>query len=74
MARAAIWGLPPIGDDDHLVKIRDCLSRRLPPDRADRLIGLARRAENLTAAEVRAAAGERAMTLVNSPSVFSAAV
>jgi len=49
-----IWGSPPISDDDHLVKVRDCLSRRLPDDRAERLIGLARRAETLTPAEVRA--------------------
>ena len=51
---AGIWGSPPISDDDHLVKIRDCLSRRLPSDRAERLIGLARRAESLSATEVRA--------------------
>ena len=49
-----IWGSPPISDDDHLVKIRDCLSRRLSSDRAERLIGLARRAEALSPADVRA--------------------
>jgi 2-methylcitrate dehydratase PrpD len=49
-----IWGSSPISDEDHLVKIRDCLSRKLPPDRAERLIALARRADTLTAVEVRA--------------------
>jgi aconitate decarboxylase len=49
-----IWGSPPISDEDHLVKVRDCLSRRLPPERAERLIGLARRAETLTPVELRA--------------------
>ncbi len=49
-----IWGSPPIPEEDHLIKVRDCLSRRLPSDRAERLIAFARRAETLTAAEVRA--------------------
>lgn len=49
-----IRGSPPISDEDRLVKVWDCLSRRLPTDRADRLIGLARRAETLTSAELRA--------------------
>ena len=49
-----IWGSPPISDEDHLVKVRDCLSCRLPDDRAERLISLARRAETLNPAEVRA--------------------
>jgi aconitate decarboxylase len=47
-----IWGSPPISDDDHLVKVRDCLSRRLPDDRANALIALARRTEHLNHAEV----------------------
>ena len=47
-----VWGSPPIGDEQHLVKVRDCLSRRLPEDRADALIALARRAEHLNHAEV----------------------
>ena len=47
-----IWGSPPISEEDHLVKVRDCLATRLPPAAADELIALARRAEDLDAAEV----------------------
>jgi 2-methylcitrate dehydratase PrpD len=47
-----IWGSPPISDEDHLVKVRDCLATRLPQARAEELIALARRAEHLDAAEV----------------------
>jgi aconitate decarboxylase len=48
-----VWGSPPISEDEHLVKIRDCLSRRLPEARAEALIGLARRVETLGPAGVR---------------------
>ncbi len=48
-----IWGSPPISEEDHLVKVRDCLSRRLPTDRAEALIALARRVETLDPAGVR---------------------
>jgi aconitate decarboxylase len=47
-----IWGSPPIREEDHLVKVRDCLATRLPPAAAEELIALARRAEDLDAAEV----------------------
>ncbi|HEX3400155.1 MAG TPA: MmgE/PrpD family protein [Acetobacteraceae bacterium] len=47
-----IWGSPPISEEDHLVKVRDCLATRLPPAAAEELIALARRAEDLDAAEV----------------------
>ncbi len=47
-----IWGSPPISEEDHLVKVRDCLATRLPPAPAEELIALARRAEDLDAAEV----------------------
>ncbi len=52
-----IWGSPPISDADHLVKVRDCLSRRLPPDKAEALIALASRVETLDAAGVRQMVG-----------------
>jgi aconitate decarboxylase len=48
-----IWGSPPISDAAHLVKVRDCLSRRLPPAKADALIALATKLETLDAAGVR---------------------
>ena len=48
-----IWGTPPISEEDHLVKIRDCLSRRLANDKAEQLIALALRVDELDAAEVR---------------------
>ncbi len=47
-----IWGSPPISEEDHLEKVRDCLARRLPEDKAEALIGLARRVEALDATEV----------------------
>jgi hypothetical protein len=48
------WGGPPIGDDDHLVKVRDCLAVRLDDAAAERVIELARRIDDLDAAEVGA--------------------
>jgi aconitate decarboxylase len=48
-----IWGSPPISDEDHLVKVRDCLATRLPQAKAEELIALARRTEQLDAAEVQ---------------------
>jgi aconitate decarboxylase len=48
-----VWGSPPISDEDHLVKVRDCLSRRLPEEKAEALIDLARRVETLEPAGVR---------------------
>jgi 2-methylcitrate dehydratase PrpD len=47
-----IWGTPPISEEDHLVKVRDCLSRRLSNDKAEALIALARRVDTLDAAGV----------------------
>ena len=52
-----IWGAPPISEDDHLVKVRDCLSRKLPTDRAEALIEMARGVETLDAGGVRAMIG-----------------
>jgi aconitate decarboxylase len=48
-----IWGSPPISDEDHLVKVRDCLVTRLPEARVEELITLARRTEQLDAGGVR---------------------
>ena len=48
-----IWGTPPISADEHLVKVRDCLSRKLPQDKANTLIALARQVETLDAEGVR---------------------
>jgi aconitate decarboxylase len=47
------WGTPPISEAEHLVKIRDCLVTRFEPAAAERIIGLARRIDDLDAAGVR---------------------
>lgn len=52
-----IWGAAPISEDDHLVKVRDCLARKLPADRVEALIGMARGVETLDAGGVRAMIG-----------------
>ncbi len=48
-----IWGSPPISEEAHLVKVRDCLSRKLPHDKAEALIALTRQVETLDPAAVR---------------------
>ena len=48
-----IWGGEPVTDEEHLVKVRDCLMRRLPEERAEALIVQARKVETLDAAGVR---------------------
>jgi len=47
------WGMPPISEAEHLVKIRDCLATRFEPAAAEAVIGLARRIDDLDAAGVR---------------------
>ena len=47
------WGTPPISEAEHLVKLRDCLATRLEPAAAERIIGLARRIDDLDTAGVR---------------------
>jgi aconitate decarboxylase len=47
------WGTPPISEAEHLVKVRDCLSRRLTQSQADDLIAYARRVDELDADGVR---------------------
>jgi len=47
------WGAPPIGEGEHLVKVRDCLATRLRPDAAERLIALALRIDELDGAGLR---------------------
>jgi len=49
-----MWGQPPIDPDDHLAKVRDCLSTRLDPPAVARCIGLASRIDALSAGEVSA--------------------
>ncbi len=48
-----IWGTPPITEAEHLVKVRDCLSRVLPEAKAEQLIALAREADALDRDGVR---------------------
>ncbi len=47
------WGTPPIGEAEHLVKVRDCLATRLEAATVERIIALARRIDDLDAAGVR---------------------
>ncbi len=47
------WGTPPLSEAEHLVKVRDCLTTRLAPDAAERIIALARCVDELDAAGVR---------------------
>lgn len=49
-----IWGAPPVPEAAHLVKVRDCLARVMPPDRAESLIGLASQVESLDPTGIRA--------------------
>ena len=46
------WGAPPISDDDHLVKVRDCLGVRLGSVRAENVIADVQRFELLDSADV----------------------
>ncbi|HXT81196.1 MAG TPA: MmgE/PrpD family protein [Acetobacteraceae bacterium] len=47
------WGAPPITQEAHLAKVRDCLSRALPAARAEELIALVQRVETLQPADIR---------------------
>lgn len=48
-----IWGSPPISQEEHLAKVRDCLTRRMPAAKAEAVIALASRVETLDPAGVR---------------------
>jgi aconitate decarboxylase len=47
------WGTPPISEEEHLIKIRDCLATRLEPAAVERVIRLAWHIDDLDAAGVR---------------------
>ena len=47
------WGTPPIGDAEHLVKVRDCLATRFQPAVAESIIELAQNFDDLDEAGVR---------------------
>ena len=42
------WGTPPIPEEDHLVKVRDCLALKYGEPEREEIIGLARRFDELT--------------------------
>lgn len=48
-----MWGQPPVDPVDHDVKLRDCLSTRLPVDTVARVIAMAGRIDTLDAGGVR---------------------
>ena len=56
------WGSPPIPDEDHLAKVRDCLAIRLDDAQAEEVVSLAGRGDDLTPGEVK-----RLMELVATP-------
>jgi aconitate decarboxylase len=47
------WGTPPIGDAEHLVKVRDCLATRFQPAAAESIIELAQNIDDLDEVGVR---------------------
>jgi aconitate decarboxylase len=47
------WGTPPIGDEEHLLKVRDCLATRFQPAAAESIIELAQNLYDLDEASVR---------------------
>ncbi len=47
------WGGAPISDEDHLVKVRDCLAVRLDGAAAAQVIALASRVDDLDADEIK---------------------
>jgi aconitate decarboxylase len=47
------WGTPPIGDAEHLIKVRDCLATRFQPAAAESIIELAQNIDDLDEAGVR---------------------
>jgi hypothetical protein len=48
-----VWGKPPIPEAEHLVKVRDCFSGRLPPAAVERCIALAATLDDQPADGVR---------------------
>jgi aconitate decarboxylase len=47
------WGTLPIGEAEHLLKVRDCLATRLPPAAAETIIELASNIDDLDDAGMR---------------------
>jgi aconitate decarboxylase len=47
------WGMAPISEAEHLVKVRDCLATRLEAVAVEAVIGLAREIDGLDAVGVR---------------------
>ena len=52
-----VWGSPPISEDEHLVKVRDCLSVRLGTDEIEQVIGIVRGLDTAGPEGVRALMG-----------------
>ena len=46
------WGTPPIPEEDHLVKVRDCLSLKYDAETSERIIHLAGRYDELSAEDI----------------------
>ncbi len=56
------WGSPPIPDEDHLAKVRDCLAVRLDDGQIEEVVALAGRIDDLGADDVK-----RLMSIVSMP-------
>ena len=47
------WGMAPLTDDDHAVKLRDCFNRAMPSAQVEKLLASLNRIEKLSADGVR---------------------
>ena len=47
------WGTPPVPEEDHLVKVRDCLSLKYDKAEREKIISLAARYDELSPKEVK---------------------
>jgi 2-methylcitrate dehydratase PrpD len=56
------WGGTPISDEDHLVKVRDCLAVRLEDANAEQVVALASRVDDLDAGDIK-----QLMSVVSQP-------
>jgi hypothetical protein len=56
------WGSPPIPDEDHLAKVRECLAVRLDDGQIEEVVALVGRIDELDTGDVK-----RLMSIVSMP-------
>jgi aconitate decarboxylase len=54
------WGTPPILEEDHLVKVRDCLSLKYEENEREEIIALASKFDELSADQIKNLMGKLA--------------